>query len=218
MSHFIGDEVFKTKKAIKQRCREIISNGVQPDDIAFLNGLICRHPDAPQKIGSGIKSFFVGQAPIKNTWQNTKASRCLNIERVDGTTTDFSFYACITEPSKQTQLNLALRRCVDDQILKFKHDSFLKGYNHCAITGDALDYQSAHVDHAEPRFIDIVKSWMIDRELKPDDIKLGHADNTTAWIEDDELSKDFSEFHRLHANLRMTTASANLTRKRGTSK
>jgi uncharacterized protein DUF3223 len=94
---------WKTKA--RDRCREIIGtveNGelVKDDDTEFLLWLLDRHPRAAEKVGCGVAGFTVQDAQID--------TRCFVVHRADGSSTDFSFYSCITAPDS---IVLVRRRC-----------------------------------------------------------------------------------------------------------
>ncbi|MEV0650582.1 DCL family protein [Phytomonospora sp. NPDC050363] len=105
----IGNRSFKTKKAATDACREIrdrypgdgperppeLNPGLgqrvdDPDDIAFIHDLVALHPEAEEKIGAGIKGFVV--RVNENGFGGT---RCFYVERVDGSSAEFSFPLCI---------------------------------------------------------------------------------------------------------------------------
>ena len=61
---------------------------IKTDDYMLLLALIARHPEAIQKIGCGIKRFFV--AP-----DSEQRTQCFWLERYDGTQTDFSYVCAV---------------------------------------------------------------------------------------------------------------------------
>lgn len=64
---------------------QTISN---PAHIAALNDLLLHHPEAAEKIGVGIQSFFVGDG-------GEHGGQCFWIRRTDTSTDDFSFKRCL---------------------------------------------------------------------------------------------------------------------------
>jgi hypothetical protein len=64
-----------------------VGDKVSDDDAVVLAAVLERHPEATDKIGSGLSHFSVRSADF-----NTK---CFWINRIDGTTEKFSFRACI---------------------------------------------------------------------------------------------------------------------------
>lgn len=63
-----------------------LGDKVTDEDAAILTHLVHMHPEAGEKIGLGIESFSVRTADY--------GTRCFWVNRVDGTTTKFSFRAC----------------------------------------------------------------------------------------------------------------------------
>jgi hypothetical protein len=137
------------KKAARELCRDIAAN-VPDGPVAgqlgeFLAALLRRHPDADEKIGPGIAHICVGSVPGYR-------SRGFTVHRTDGTSTDFSWRACITEPSHAAQVNKAMRQAVAGQILDYKRAEAAAGRLRSAITGDELAPDDAEVDHFSPSF------------------------------------------------------------------
>lgn len=67
----------------KYRPEEVVSN----NDADFLLQALKRHPEADEKIGSGIRNFFVSRADFNTV--------CFWINRVDGTKIRFSYISCV---------------------------------------------------------------------------------------------------------------------------
>lgn len=60
---------------------------VSESDCEILKHALARHPEASEKIGAGIKDFSVRSADY--------GTKCFWVNRIDGTTEDFSFRSCI---------------------------------------------------------------------------------------------------------------------------
>jgi hypothetical protein len=137
------------KKAARELCQSIVAD--VPDGPVtgqlgeFLAALLRRHPDADEKIGPGIAHICVGTVPGYR-------SRGFTVHRTDGTSTDFSWRACITEPSHASQVNKAMRQAVGDQIKAYKRAETSAGRLRSAITGNELAPDDAEVDHFSPSF------------------------------------------------------------------
>ncbi|WHM30156.1 DCL family protein [Streptomyces sp. BPPL-273] len=100
----INGEHFPTKAAATERCRQILysypgqpgSGAGQPHDVtdaahvSFLTELVKRHPEAGDKIGTGISGFRVQVNP-----DGTGNTRCFHVVHPDGSQTAFSFKYCI---------------------------------------------------------------------------------------------------------------------------
>lgn|ERR1700746_75352 len=195
------------KGRLIKRCRDIkdsYANGeiITDDDDELLMWLVMRHPDACQKIGVGVDFFTVED--------NAYNTRGFWVHRIDGTMTDFSLYACVTEPSHKSMVRDAMRVAVGDQVSEFKMSAAYRGLE-CAITGVVLSLETAHVDHAPPEFAVLADEWADDCggynaiDLMPEeDGKFGNE----LYSEDAE---DWAEYHREYANLRIVSAHVNLS-------
>ena len=100
----IAGENFPSKAAATRRCQEILRaypgagstqpgkpEGVtDPSHIAFLRGLLARHPERLDKEGVGVDSFTVRVNP-----DGTGGTRCFHVNRTDGTSIDFGIKACL---------------------------------------------------------------------------------------------------------------------------
>jgi hypothetical protein len=83
---------FRTKQVAMEHFREMLgrysnSETVSEPDCTHLRHLLQRHPDAPEKIGTGIKRFFRDQTAYPTD--------CFWLERKDGTTIHFSYNKCL---------------------------------------------------------------------------------------------------------------------------
>jgi hypothetical protein len=60
---------------------------VNAADAIVLQAALARHPEATEKIGTGVKDFSVRSADF--------GSKCFWVNRTDGTTVKFSHKACV---------------------------------------------------------------------------------------------------------------------------
>lgn len=100
----IGNEHFPTKTKAADRCQDILrsypgqagSGAGQPQDVTdpvhvtFLRALVERHPDASEKIGSGVAGFKVQVNP-----EGKGNTRCFYVIHPDGGSTQFSTKSCL---------------------------------------------------------------------------------------------------------------------------
>lgn len=102
-----------------------------------------------------------------------------------------------------------MRRAVADQVIDFKQASAARGTLVCAVTGEILDWDSAHGDHAPPIFVTLADQWA------------EHVGGYTAIqllpTEDGELGpcmadpEPWAAFHRDRAELRIVSRLTNLS-------
>jgi len=64
-----------------------VGDRVKATDAAVLEAALARHPEAKEKIGTGVRDFSVRSADF--------GSKCFWVNRTDGTTVKFSHKACI---------------------------------------------------------------------------------------------------------------------------
>ena len=88
----IGGQTFATKAAAKQFIKDLLRGSTLREPVAepdhlFLLAPLSRHPDAAEKIGSGVHHFTVEPA--------MGGTRCFYLTRADGTRTDFSTAKCL---------------------------------------------------------------------------------------------------------------------------
>ena len=87
----VGNLKFARKQDATDFFKEVLyryelGDKVSKDDAEVLTALLNMHPEASEKIGSGIESFSVRSADY--------GTRCFWVNRTDGTTEKFSFRAC----------------------------------------------------------------------------------------------------------------------------
>lgn len=65
----------------------LLEERVSEEDTAFLSAALLKHPDAKEKIGSGVSHFFVRSADY--------GTKCFWVERRDGSQERFSYKSCV---------------------------------------------------------------------------------------------------------------------------
>jgi len=88
----IGPRNFETRKAADRFVEDLLYSqplkvAIQEPHHSFLRSLLSMHPRAKEKIGKGIDHFTVEYS--------VRGRRCFCLTRIDGTKTDFSFFACV---------------------------------------------------------------------------------------------------------------------------
>ena len=188
---------------------------------ALLREWVTYHPDAAQKVGTGITAFYVDEHRDYGA-----LSRGIYIRRTDSSVIDISY----KEPSKAlVQLHKtgtlarparhvvddfknALRLIVDPQCLAvkrkvFRNDSTLA----CPVTGQPFTFDSAHTDHLYPMTFDAIAwHWCLIWDIRPAEVAL--VDQGTSFkVKDQQLADAFAGFHLETANLRVISKTANIT-------
>jgi hypothetical protein len=217
MIYKFGDFEFRSKSeahvCIGQWLKEVkptvqITNG---RGFCLLRDLLFQHPEAELKIGAGIQRFEIRRNPVFAT-QNT-----FYVIRSDGSETDFSFRTCLLgkKRSKYSDFCSAARNAIRDQIVVFKTSQFI-GINNprCGLTGVELEFHQCHVDHVitfDSLLKDFIQKYNIDVDSVIDDKP--HDGEIFPIFTDDDIRRQWIEFHRKHAVLRLTTPEANLARR-----
>lgn len=211
----LGRFTFKSKTAAKDALRSI-RDAVEDrqlilddDAVDLLLGVVAAHPQASQKVGVGIAGFFVARSPDYST-------RCFYLRRVDGSETDFSWNEAMSPTSPITRLRMACRNATMDQKLEFKDREWPvgdRGERICPITSKEFTRETAHVDHQPPQtFMKIVDDWLTAEGLEIVDVPIDHMGDLRSvdTFANARQAESWSEFHRMHAVLRLVSAEGNL--------
>jgi hypothetical protein len=212
----INGEVFKTKKALRERIISIRDSypddeRLNKEDFDFMREVLEHHESAPIKIGCGVSEIYPRTNPIY------KKNRCFYLKRTDGTETDFSFLMCLTSEKNSDKVKNAFRKAVAPYIIEFKNCIFkLCGEPiPCQITKEYMYSNSnCHVDHAKPNtFLKIVEDFCKEENLDIEKIKVISSNDGMIGneIEDKSIKEKFISFHNKRAKLRLVSTTANLS-------
>lgn len=172
---------------------------VSPQHSRLLRELLSRHPEANEKIGSGIAGFFVDGTEF--------GSQCFHLRRVDGTSTDFSYKTCVAgqPPSLQQEFYQACFSAVRDTIRARKKALFSKPGETvaCSATGSALSIEEAEFRHTSPTFSELVQDFIYSRSLAIHSgmLTTGQDNQYETEFKDPVLASQFMVFHDRNANL-----------------
>lgn len=206
----IGDLSFARKGDAAEHFRTILYRhdadvALSEPDATYVYWLLERHPEAAAKIGAGVKEFSTRKA-VYNT-------RCFEIRRIDGTTTDFSVRPCLDgkAPSAFAETLRALRTEVLEDIKQMKWQFFRtstqpEGKVACALTGRLLSLEEAMIDHAPPKtFKALVAQFLEENRIVPSEALLTPAkDNQyTPHLSDRDLAEKWRDFYCANAAIRI---------------
>jgi hypothetical protein len=212
METVVGNHHFPSRAAAKNFVRSIVASYADHERIssvghdAFLRALIHLHPEASEKIGSGIAYFT-----IKHD-DKTGKTRHFPITRVDGSFADFSWHCCIDGRDWRRETLQTLRDAISDQVIAFRNAAFDSGKVRCPVTDELLSIQNADIDHAPPlTFMCLVEKWLAFRRISLRDVKLGPSRDLQVIYEfaDLQLRDSWRAFHRQQAVLRALSKSVN---------
>lgn len=213
----VGPLSFPTKTAAVAHYQAILyayePNVPIPDPHATeLEWLLDRHPEVEQKRGAGVRGFRVIPAMM--------GTRCFAIERIDGSSTDFSFRSCVDgrAPSPMQEMVQAMRAEVRADIQAAKRRHFderadADGRVPCAVTGTPVTFEECHADHAPPRpFSSLALLFLGARLIVPDGSHVtAPADNQLEpRLADGALAAAWREFHHREAAIRIVARRSNL--------
>jgi hypothetical protein len=206
----IGTLTFAKKGDAVEYFREILYRHdlgvtIPEPDATHLYGLLERHPEAVAKIGVGVKGFSTRRAMFN--------TRCFEVHRTDGTTTDFSFKPCLDgkAPSALAEALRAFRTEVAEDTKQMKWE-FFRASKHleqkvaCALTGRLLSLDEAAVDHAPPNtFKALAERFLAQHGIVPTSALVTPSkDNQyTPRLADRTLAEKWRDFYRANASVRV---------------
>jgi hypothetical protein len=197
-------------KAMLNRYRpgERVSN----EDGLDVAALLERHTEYVAKVGCGVSHFQV--------MMTEHGTQCFRIIRTDGSGTDFSYPHCISQrpPSCKQEVAQAFRRAVRFDLYKARDDFFAThggadGLVSCAVTGERISRDEAHMDHRPPMTFEvIVTTFLCGRGLSINDVPLtiGKDDQVSPEITNGVLSEAFRAYHATIARLDIVRNTVNL--------
>jgi hypothetical protein len=203
---------FPTKVATKEYFKNMLNRWplgqtIQEPDASQLRWLIEQHPHTSLKIGPGISFFYTWEAAPYGTLG-------FHAMRVDRQAVDFSYLKCIDSPEKPLARVLkALRNEVGMDIARAKGRFFDEHADEgsrvpCAVSGRLVTIVESHADHALPNTFHLLAThWLAARRIEPDTVRLivGCGGTKTVFA-DRALAKDWREYHRDIAHIRVVAA------------
>jgi len=211
----IGERKFTTKKDALNHFKSILNSydfgqSISKDDFKDILALLETHPSVNEKIGVGIKDVRITKLKY-----NTKSFELL---RHDGSSEFFSYTKRINAPKTDfTRFREACRQTIQDDLRNVKlayFDKFSKkGYVKCQETGEIARYEDLNVDHRQPNTFSVIVDRFV--ELNSLDLKkidYLQIDGGPNELADENLKKEFRQYHRDKANLRIVKKSLNLGR------
>lgn len=212
----LGPLTFPSKGAAKAEFRRILNNtpldtSLQGHDAELVELLIqhSKHENLRGKIGPGVTSVVVRKSKF-----NTRA---FWLWRSDGSCVDFSYQTALDGPPTASQtLRAALRQEIDDQIKAFRARQTTRPAQPCGICSKPLsDPSGTHVDHIDPTFAEMADKFVTLVEGAGYSLAVRCGKGFDRSLVDRELAQVWWLYHEHSAQLRLTHASCNLTRKRG---
>jgi len=203
----IGNQSFTSKNNINNQTRQLINEvgiggKIFPNDERFnyLNDLLQYHEDYENKIGCGIKYFFITNHLFNNPQ--------LNIHRIDGTNIDIAYifgskFNC--KNKHNTNLTSAMRDAIKDFTIDYKTQRARNNNNTGTLCCDKclinnLNYKDYQTDHIHP-FCEIKKEFLKNNTIE---IPVHFTDNENAMKvfenKDAEFKTSWINFHNSFEN------------------
>lgn len=127
----------------------------------------------------------------------------------DGSSMPFSWNKCCKGKASSDTVSIksALRAAVQDQTSAVMDAAFRdRDVIVCPMSGELVNRGEAHVDHAPPRFADLVALWLIDTGLELEQVPLADDPQGGAVLPHGDVRSSWSDFHKRHAVLRVVSA------------
>lgn len=211
----IGENKFSSKKNALEFYRTILNSydkneKLNSSDFDNVYALLETHPRKNEKIGCGIDYFRVGLAKY-----NTKS---FELVRTDGTAEFFSFTKRINKPrSNFSKFTEACRKSIQTDLRNVKQKYFTdksqKGKVRCQETSELLAYEELNTDHRQPNTFSVIVDRFIEvKGLNINEVKYLRVSGEPNELADKILEKEFREYHKEKANLRIVKKELNLSR------
>jgi hypothetical protein len=228
VKYLINGKQFKTKIDITEHFRSIlysneISIPIKGECFNDVCDLLKHHIEYDEKIGVGVESITIEYHKDLLTNKTAKHPH-FQINRLDGTSIDFSFVKCIgyINTSKSTNLKhigdvkQAMRFIIKQQINEFRNDCFnTKKYLVCPILNINFSIKTCHIDHAPPKTFDVlVFDFLSMNNLNFNDIELLDINGIFSTFKNTELRDKWYQYHKENAIIRATHKAGNLSQKR----
>jgi hypothetical protein len=192
------------KKDMIVKCKTLLHQFfLTPEDKQFIMSILLKHPRSADKIGCGMKDFFVGKG-------------CFWIVRQDNSITDFSYIKCIRgKDNIKEDFSICCRATVSGDVfymkIKLFNEKNINGYIICPISSEKVEYSNIHIDHYCPKFRDIVKSFIENNKIQITSEMFMRGDKQFGVkFRDIELANKFREYHNKIATYRLLSKTANV--------
>ena len=215
--YLVGGTLYRTKKDLTAAVRSILGaydpgSRLSPEHFDFLLSLRSAAKPKGDEANVGISAVEVRRVP--------------GFERVsafwfildDGSARAWSYTETISPPSPLARFRKVCRYAVDDDLRGIKaawlRDNASDGHFICSVTGERVPAGKAHVDHVPPdTFTALIKRFVAERGIDVRSVELpGTPDEEIGrQFPTLEMEADWVAFHREHANLRVISATANLS-------
>lgn len=195
----IDNQTFTSKDEINKKTRRLIKEigiggRIYPTDNVFnyFNELLQYHEDYENKIGTGIKFFFITNHKFNNPQ--------LNIHRTDGTNIDIAYifgskFNCGNRVARN--LKCAMRQAIKNYTIDFKKNQTTLRCNECQC--DDLSYNNFQVDHIIP-FSKIYDEFLKINPNHPTEFDDDEDCLKVFQLKDNEFENNWIAYHNSYVN------------------
>lgn len=208
----LPSKTFPTRTAAKNWVRDEIKDHYALEEVvtdslhvAVLFDLLERDDDAAEKVGVGVREFFIrrtalGKGRVQHVGRN---ARGIWIRRIDGSVDDWSYTSAIDQEGRQSDVKEALRAVVDGERVAFRERAFAAGSVVCARTGaPILAREDAEVRYISPTWTRLTKDF-VESQGGWDAIELSSGDGEVQIagdLADDDQRGAWRRYWLAHAN------------------
>lgn len=213
----LGELKFDSKQEAKKHFSDILNKHplgteLTNDEFDDVMSLLLSHPQADEKIGSGVKSLKIDQG-------YNSSNRCFHIIREDESIENFSIGKCINgDHSPFHKFCIACRKSVEPDLLEMKKQYFQENSDNdnrvtCSLTKEKIKFDESHIDHREPfTFASIVHFFVQAKNIDLNQVEYITKNNYGNEFKDNKLSQDFKSWHNQNAKIRIVKGKANLAK------
>ena len=210
MIYNIGELEFKTKKAVVEHVRNLISlkglGNIEREDVhfSFFSDLLKNHSEYIQKSGVGVESFVIQPNYLNPTCFE------MRLVRADNTTETFSWKHCCEFKPRPALDNLtkAMREAITETIKAFRKTQDVR----CMICEyKSSDTREFAVDHNKPPFQVLRDDFLkITKICIPTVLGRKELTNETMFNDDETLFRnEWKKYHDTNATFQMLCNSCN---------
>jgi hypothetical protein len=203
----LGEYQYESKEELKRKLRGFLASAPEgcikhPIAIAKLDCLLQLHPRAEEKVGVGVKEYWIER-------NHQGSGRGFKLVRTDGSEERFSYKSCIDGQIVTNHLRAleALRFSVRQQRNEFRNSISLP--TRCSISDRIISNRAElHIDHKVP-FWKVVSQFCRENEIDLNSLStVGSGEELK--LTDDIVQLKFQEFHQTNAKLQATHKEVNL--------
>lgn len=211
----IGETKFPSKKSALTYYKKILNSydfneELNNEDSKDVLNLVELLPNLQDVVGVGIKKIIIGR-----TRYNAKS---FELVRLDNSSIFFSYIKRINSPRTNfTRFSEACRQAIQEDLIAVKQNYFdkysQKGQVKCQETGKLLKWEELSIDHRQPNTFSVIVDRFIEiKNIDLTKVKYIQITGEPNELANKKLKKEFIQYHKDKANLRIVSKYSNLGR------